>query len=183
MAGTEVMMGVGAGIKDPLPTEKSPGDHIQTPEKRPDKSQSLDSRSSHTDDDKTTDSPSKNKTGTPKKSDVARNVFAGARPSPKKNPWTRNPPSEGGGKEGTREGGTGVGVALVGSEVTDEGKGIEIPKGEVSLLCTPLYLWRSQPCACVLNVALFNSVTLTESSYSICLIYTVYQSHDHYVIG
>ena len=138
MAGTEVMMGVGAGIKDPLPTEKSPGDHIQTPEKRPDKSQSLDSRSSHTDDDKTTDSPSKNKTGTPKKSDVARNVFAGARPSPKKNPWTRNPPSEGGGKEGTREGGTGGGVALVGSEVTDEGKGIEIPKGEVSLLCNLL---------------------------------------------
>jgi hypothetical protein len=51
-------------------------------------------------------------------------------------------------------------VTLVGSEVTDEGKGIEIPKGEVSLLCTPLYLWRSQPCACVLNVALFNSVRL-----------------------
>ena len=133
MAGTEVMVGVGASMKDPLPTEKSPSDRIQTPEKRQEKTQSLDSRSSHQDDEKSTDSPNKNKTGTPKKPEVARNVFAGARPSPKKNPWTRNAPSEGG-KEGTREGVAGGGVASMGSEVTGEGKGIEIPKGEVSPL-------------------------------------------------
>ena len=140
MAGTEVMIGVGAGLKDTLPTEKSPGDRIQTPEKRPEKS--LETRSSQQDDEKTTDSPSKNKTGTPKKPESARNMFAGARSSPKKNPWTRNTSSEGG-KEGTREGGAGGGVALTGSEVTGEGKGkgIEIPKGDVS--------YRVCVCVCV----------------------------------
>ena len=128
-------MGVGSAMKNPSPTEKSPGDGLQTPEKRP--PQALDQRSAPPEEEgvatTSADTPTKNKVGTPKKPEAMRNVFAGPRQSPKKNPWTRNTASEGGKEGTTREGVAGGGVASKGPEVVGEGKGIEIPKGEVSL--------------------------------------------------
>lgn len=136
MAGTEVMMGVGNNLKDSLPPEKVP-EHLNTPEKTTDreKVRSTEGRSGGEEREKTaakgapSESPGKNKGGTPKKNEV-RNVFPGSRQSPKKNPWTRNASGEGG-KETSKEV---VGGAITsGKEVPVEGKGIEIPKSEVSV--------------------------------------------------
>ena len=146
------MMGVGAGVKDPLPTDKTAGEQPKTPERVTEKQQSLEPRGGtqgREEGDKTVstkpgENQTKGRTGTPKKSE--RNMFAGPRQSPKKNPWTRNAPGERG-KEGPKEGGAGGGVASAGAEVTGaEGKGIEIPKGEVGqCVC---YLWLI--CGCIL---------------------------------
>ena len=132
MAGTEVMFGVGT---DSLATEKVP-EHLKTPEKSREsgnRAQSVDTHAPSEEQDKISgkgtlpESPGKTKGGTPKKNDP-RNVFAGLKQSPKKNPWTRNTQNEGG-REGTKEAARGC-VAMV-QEVGGEGKGIEIPKGEV----------------------------------------------------
>lgn len=142
MAGTEVMIGVGARMKDSLPMEEVP-EHLKTPEKAPEKGQSGNGHPNPEDKEKEkaltrgappSDSPGKNKGGTPKKNEM-RNVFSGPRQSPKKNPWTRNAHSEGGGKEGGRKEGTTAAVPA-GKEESGDGKGIEIPKGEVRLLCS-----------------------------------------------
>ena len=145
------MMGVGASVKDPLPTDKTVGEQPKTPERVTEKQQSLEPRGGTQggEGDKIVstnpgENQTKGRTGTPKKSE--RNMFAGPRQSPKKNPWTRNAPGEGG-KEGPKEGGAGGSVASAGPEVTGaEGKGIEIPKGEVGqCVC---YLWLI--CGCIL---------------------------------
>ena len=131
---TEVMIGVGASLKDSLPAEKAP-EQPKTPEKNPEreKVRTVEGRLGAEEKEKApgkgglSESPGKNKGGTPKKNEV-RNVFAGPRPSPKKNPWTRNTSSEGG-KESVKEA-PGV-PAASGKEAPVEVKGIEIPKAEV----------------------------------------------------
>lgn len=136
MAGTEVMMGVGTNLKDSLSAEKVP-EHLSTPEKATDreKVRSNEGRMGVEEREKTaakgalSESPGKNKGGTPKKNE-ARNVFPGSRQSPKKNPWTRNTSNEGT-KETSKE--VMGGATTSGKDLPVEEKGIEIPKSEVSL--------------------------------------------------
>ena len=128
------MIGVGTNLKESLSAEKV-SEHLKTPEKNPEreKVQTVEEPVSTEEKGKAmtkgalSESPGKNKGG----GTLKKNVFAGPRRSPQKNPWTRNVPSEGG-KESVREavGGT---AATAGKEDTMEGKGIEIPKGEVGL--------------------------------------------------
>lgn len=136
MAGTEVMFPGGTNLKDSLSAEKVP-EHLSTPEKTAEreKTRSSEGRLGVEEREKTavkgalTESPGKNKGGTPKKNEV-RNVFPGPRQSPKKNPWTRNTTSEGT-KETAKE--PMGGATTSPKEVPAEGKGIEIPKSEVNL--------------------------------------------------
>ena len=145
MAGAEVMIGVGTNLKESLPAENV-SEHLKTPQKNPEreKSQVAEERAVTTEEKEKvapkgalSESPGKNKGGgTPKK-----NVFSGPRHSPKKNPWTRNTSSEGG-KESVKEAAGGGAAATAGKEAIMEGKGIEIPKGEVGWLCWCVcHLW------------------------------------------
>ena len=134
-----MLIGVGAN-QDLLPAEKVP-EHIKTPEKAPEREKAWSVEGGRTgmeekEKEKTvgkgalSESSGKNKGGTPKKNEV-RNVFAGPRQSPKKNPWIRNTAASEGGKESVKEA-TGVVIAS-GEEVPPDGKGIDIPKAEVGL--------------------------------------------------
>lgn len=129
--GTEVMLGVGTNSKEAVSVEKMSEQVKVTPESQnKEKMQAGEGAGEERTSPKTTatESPGKGKGGTPKKGDP-RSMFTGSRPSPKKNPWTRNTSSEGG-KESARE----VAVTSVaGRDPHTEVKGIEIPKGEVSL--------------------------------------------------
>ena len=79
--------------------------------------------------------------GTPKKNESSRNIFAGLRQSPKKNPWTRNAPSEPGKEVGKEAGSVGGASVLSGTETGGDGIGIEIPKGEVGYMSLCVCGW------------------------------------------
>ena len=128
--GTEVMLGVGTNSKETVSVEKMSEQMKVTPENQSkEKTQAGEGAGGEKTPPKTavTESPGKGRGGTPKKGD-ARSVFAGSRPSPKKNPWVRNTSSDGG-KESAREV---AATTVAGKETPAEAKGIEIPKGEVS---------------------------------------------------
>ena len=147
-------------VKDPLLAEKVAGQQqqqqLKTPEKVQERPTSHDqSHQAQGEDNKPPvatklgeTQPTKGKSGTPKKSEATRNVFSsGAKPSPKKNPWTRNTSSDGGRDGQTREGVVRGGVASSGTDAVAEGKGIEIPKGEVCVCVCVCVL-----CVCVMCV-------------------------------
>lgn len=147
MAGTEVMIGgVGSSIKESITTEKV--EHInkmvgKVAENRENLQSAVDPHSNTEEDKSTTtkgvvsESPGKNKGNTPKKNDP-RNVFAGPRQSPKKNPWTRHAQSDMGKDSGKEAVVMGGGMVSSGTETGGDGIGIEIPKGEVNehVMCT-----------------------------------------------
>ena len=161
--GTEVMLGVGTNSKEAVSVEKMSEQVKVTPESQnKEKMQAGEGAGEERTSPKTmaTESPGKGKGGTPKKGDP-RSMFTGSRPSPKKNPWTRNTSSEGG-KESARE----VAVTTVAGR-DPEVKGIEIPKGEVSLWG---FFWQ-HVCLCFGSVCMFwaatDDVCLCESEQSL----------------